>query len=175
MLIFEQGVGEYSIDYQSQRCSEQLSTLFKAKLERRIEQYISDVAGVSHGEVNIKGLFTIFKSKYGLAYLYRRIGVSEKAKEVLELLWQDMIFNQRHYTNASSTTLMTPPFIDNNYPKISKDFFASASFLKICSFCFLRSYELDLELMSYCEALKTLKKFIEVSWNNLQFSSRNGG
>lgn len=28
--------------------------------------------------------------------------------------------------------------------------------------------------MSYCEAMRTLKKFIEVSMNNIQFSTRSG-
>lgn len=105
---------------------------------------VLDIDNVHHSEINIKGLFTIFKAKYGLAYLYRRIGVSEKAKEVLELLWQDMIFNQRFYTNSSAVVLMLPPFIEHSYAKIVKDFFASGAFLKICAFCFLKSYELDL-------------------------------
>jgi hypothetical protein len=138
---------------------------------------VEDIASVIQNEINIKSLYSIFKSKYGLAYIYRKIGVNEKAQEVLDLLWQDILFNQKHFNNgglSSGEFLLLPPFIENNYSQITKNFFSSNSFLKICSFCFLRSFELDLELMSYCEAMRTLKKFIEVSLNNIQFSHRNG-
>ncbi len=85
------------------------------------------------------------------------------------------MFNQRHFVNVSSSELLLlPPFIEYSYSVVLRDFFLGSNFLKICAFCFLKGFELDLELLSYCEGLRTLKKFIEVSMNNITFSTRNG-
>ena len=117
-----------------------LTNLVKTQLEKRIDQYTNDIAAVLKSELTIKGLFTIFKSKYGLAYLYRRLGVNDKAKELMELLWLDMVFYQKLFTNPSASITMLPPYIDPSFSKISQQFFSPSTFLKICSFSFLKSY-----------------------------------
>lgn len=55
------------------------------------------------------------------------------------------MFNQRHFVNVSSSELLLlPPFIEYSYSVVLRDFFLGSNFLKICAFCFLKGFELDL-------------------------------
>jgi hypothetical protein len=73
--------------------------------------------------------------------------------EKLELVWQDMLYNQKFFTDNTTykkDVLYLPPYIERSYQAIVKDFNNPDSFLKVCSFTFFKCYEMQLELMNYC-------------------------
>lgn len=76
LIIFEKGTGELSLEYQKAKCSEMLAVLFKQHLEKRLEQYISGINSVLQSDINVKALHTIFKNRYGLAHIFRKIGIN---------------------------------------------------------------------------------------------------
>jgi hypothetical protein len=68
-------------------------------------------------------------------------------EEKLELVWQDMLYNQKLFVDNSiykKEILYLPPFIERNYQNIVKDFFNSDSFLKICGYTFFKCFEMQL-------------------------------
>lgn len=79
------------------KCSDQLSQLFKINLERKIENYMNEINNISYNELSLKNLMILFRNKLTLAQIYRKIGVDEKCEEMLELVWQDMLYNQRFF------------------------------------------------------------------------------
>jgi hypothetical protein len=112
----------------------------------------------------------LFRNKLSLAQFYRRMGVDEKSEEMLELVWQDMLYNQRFFVEGAlkfRETAYLPPFIERSYPQLLKDFNNPDCFLRVCGFAFFRCFEMQLELMNYCEAMRNLKKFIEFSYSNV--------
>ncbi len=74
--------------------------------------------------------------------------------EKLELVWQDMLYNQKFFVDNSSAfkreIIYLPPYIERSYQNIVNDFFNPDNFLKICGYTFFKSYEMQLELMNYC-------------------------
>lgn len=112
-------------------------------------------------------LRNLFVTRNKIASIYRQIKLNTNALEHLSNLFNDILYNFKKLILIPSSTTNTEktqyksPFITKDINLVHSYFESKHNFLQISNFCFLKMFEIHLDLVQQFEGMKKFKQYLD--------------
>lgn len=152
LLIWEEGTHEHSVEAQKIVINQALSSLAKQLIDAKISAIHSELRQFQNQKPTPKSLLHAYLLKNKLVSIFKLLGLSQPALEVLTDTWQQIMLNFRCLMKLSPSKgpvlpqkldfpedLPQSPYVFSNTNDILADFehSESSAFLRIATFAFM--------------------------------------